>query len=186
MVNQIDDLVKAIDECSARDHVVGMARGNGETAALRRLEAEQQASFGHVLLEVARLYDALGQAQLNAALGEDVARPSVMRLIPYVTREGIRPTELAQLADVTKQAVGQTLARLERQGLVEFAPDPSDGRAVLVRMTEAGEAAAHAGLAALAAVQRELERKVGRDVVESAFVALRKIREELEAMTLVT
>jgi DNA-binding MarR family transcriptional regulator len=156
--------------------------GPGRPAG-RTLEAEQQASFGHVLLAAARLYDGLGQARLNEALGEDVARPSVMRLIPYVTRAGIRPTELARLADVTKQAVGQTLARLEEQGLVEFAPDPSDGRAVLVRMTRAGEDAALAGLRALADVQRQLERRVGGDVVTAAFVALRGILAELEAMT---
>jgi DNA-binding MarR family transcriptional regulator len=159
-----------------------MARKTKRTKTSRTLEAEQQASFGHTLLAAARLYDELGQARLNAALGEELARPSVMRLIPHVTRAGIRPTELARLADVTKQAVGQTLARLEAQGLVEFAPDPSDGRAVLVRMTEAGEESARAGLAALAAVQRELARRVGRDVVESAFVALRRILAELETM----
>jgi DNA-binding MarR family transcriptional regulator len=161
-------------------HVGVMKKGTPSPADLASL---QQASFGHTLLAAARLYDQLGQARLNKALGEELARPAVMRLVPYVTREGIRPTELARLADVTKQAVSQTLAELERRGLVEFAPDPRDGRAVLVRMTDAGAAASRAGLAALADVQRELEEHLGGDVVDHAFQALQAILATLDAMT---
>lgn len=144
------------------------------------LEELQQASFGHTLLAVARLFDQSGQARLNEALGEEVARPSVMRLVPYMSRSGVRPSELARLTDVTKQAVSQTLSDLERRGLVEFAPDPSDGRARLVRMTPAGEAAARAGLLALSTVERDVEDAVGSDVVRTTFEGLRRILRALE------
>jgi DNA-binding MarR family transcriptional regulator len=145
--------------------------------ALRRA---QEASFGHTLLASARLYDQRGQARLNAELGEPLARPAVMRLVPYVTAEGIRPTELARLTDVSKQAVGQTLTYLEERGLVEFAPDPSDGRAVLVRMTEAGREMSRRGLEALARVQREVEERVGAELVAKTLAGLRMILSALE------
>ena len=48
---------------------------------------------------------------------------------------GARPTDLARRLGVTKAAVGQLVALLEQQGLVERASDPSDGRAQLVRPT---------------------------------------------------
>jgi DNA-binding MarR family transcriptional regulator len=145
------------------------------------LAARQAENFGHVLLECARRFDQLGQARLNARLGEEIARPSVMRLIPHMPPEGIRPTELARRADISKQAVGQTLAFLEEHGLVEYAPDPSDGRAFIVRMTDLGAEAWLLGLEALAQVQREVEHNVGRDVVEKTFAGLRHILAALEA-----
>lgn len=158
--------------------------GMGETArTVEALAAEQRGSFGHTLLACGRLYDQLGQARLNAELGDAVARPSVMRLVPHVTAEGVRPTELARRTDVSKQAVGQTLAFLESRGLVEFAPDPVDGRALLVRMTPAGLESARLGLGALAGVQQELEQRVGADVIADTFGGLRRILAALEAMT---
>ncbi|MFD0289419.1 MarR family winged helix-turn-helix transcriptional regulator [Streptomyces lutosisoli] len=40
---------------------------------------------------------------------------------------------------ITQPAIIQLVSRLEREGLVERQPDPEDGRAVLVRVTPAGE-----------------------------------------------
>jgi DNA-binding MarR family transcriptional regulator len=39
---------------------------------------------------------------------------------------------------VTQSAMTQIVTRLERDGLVERRPDPTDGRAVLVSVTPAG------------------------------------------------
>ena len=61
-----------------------------------------------------------------------------MRLVPFLDRNGIRPSELARHADITKQAVGQTVKGCEALGFVEFAADPADGRAQLVRLTSEG------------------------------------------------
>jgi DNA-binding transcriptional ArsR family regulator len=114
------------------------ARRAGVAREAARLEAAQDGSFGHTLLACARHYDELGQARLNEEVGAVLARPAVMRLVPHVTVDGIRATELARRTDVTKQAVSQTLSRLRDLGLVELVPDPTDGRAQLVRMTKAG------------------------------------------------
>lgn len=148
---------------------------------LEELAADQHGSFGHILLECARRFDQLGQARLNEELGEYLARPSVMRLVPYMRPQGIRPTELARRADISKQAVGQTLALLEERGLVEFAPDPTDRRAVIIRMTDKGVESSRLGLAALSKVQQEVEARVGSDVVAQTFAGLRAILAALEA-----
>lgn len=52
--------------------------------------------------------------------------------------EGSRVTDLAQHTGITKQAMGEAIAELERRGYVERVPDPTDGRAKLVRRTERG------------------------------------------------
>ncbi|MEU7577335.1 MarR family transcriptional regulator [Streptomyces sp. NPDC041068] len=51
-----------------------------------------------------------------------------------------RLTELTRTEQVTQPGMTQLVTRLERDGLVERRPDPSDGRAVLVHITDAGRA----------------------------------------------
>jgi DNA-binding MarR family transcriptional regulator len=54
-------------------------------------------------------------------------------------REGPRCTShLATAERVRPQSMGQTVAELEEQGLVERRADPDDGRRALIELTEAG------------------------------------------------
>jgi DNA-binding MarR family transcriptional regulator len=50
----------------------------------------------------------------------------------------MRLTELARNEQISQPGITQLVTRLERDGLVERRPDPSDGRAVLIHITEAG------------------------------------------------
>ncbi|MFI9626995.1 MarR family winged helix-turn-helix transcriptional regulator [Streptomyces sp. NPDC052042] len=49
-----------------------------------------------------------------------------------------RLTELVRTEQISQPGVTQLVTRLERDGLVERHPDPADGRAVLVHITENG------------------------------------------------
>lgn len=49
-----------------------------------------------------------------------------------------RLTELARTEQISQPGLTQLVTRLERDGLVERRPDPADGRAVLVHITENG------------------------------------------------
>ena len=51
---------------------------------------------------------------------------------------GMKLGELARYLMVSRQNLAGVVGRLERDGRVESAPDPSDGRSRLVRMTPAG------------------------------------------------
>ena len=54
-------------------------------------------------------------------------------------REGPQSTsKLAAAERVRPQSMGQTVAELEAQGLIERHADPSDGRSSLIELTEAG------------------------------------------------
>ena len=54
-------------------------------------------------------------------------------------REGPQSTsKLAAAERVRPQSMGQTVAELEGQGLIERHADPSDGRSSLIELTEAG------------------------------------------------
>ncbi|WP_308272443.1 MarR family transcriptional regulator [Kitasatospora sp. SUK 42] len=50
----------------------------------------------------------------------------------------VRLTELARREQLSQPGVTQLVNRLEQDGLVERRPDPDDGRAVLVHVTDAG------------------------------------------------
>jgi DNA-binding MarR family transcriptional regulator len=52
--------------------------------------------------------------------------------------EGVRLTELAQTARITKQSMGALVDSLERGGYVERVDDPDDARAWRVRLTARG------------------------------------------------
>jgi DNA-binding MarR family transcriptional regulator len=101
-----------------------------------------------------------GQQQIMRNLGED----------------GARPSELAALAGVTRQAVTKVIDELERQGYVRRDPDPDDGRGVVVRYTEEGLGAMRFARASLRRLEREFAAEVGaerwatfREVLETLF-----------------
>lgn len=49
-----------------------------------------------------------------------------------------RLTDLAKNEQISQPGLTQLVTRLERDGLVERRPDPTDGRAVLIHITEDG------------------------------------------------
>jgi DNA-binding MarR family transcriptional regulator len=74
-----------------------------------------------------------------AAAGHAAVRPPHFPVFEYIDHErGSRITYLARHANVTAQAMGEVVDHLERHGYVERVPDPTDGRAKLVRLTARG------------------------------------------------
>jgi DNA-binding MarR family transcriptional regulator len=49
-----------------------------------------------------------------------------------------RLTELVRTEQISQPGLTQLVTRLERDGLVERRPDPADGRAVLIHITDSG------------------------------------------------
>ena len=65
-------------------------------------------------------------------------RPTYQPVFQWCRSEGSRLTELAERAGVTRQSMGEMIDVLEQRGYVERVPDPSDGRAILIRRTQRG------------------------------------------------
>jgi DNA-binding MarR family transcriptional regulator len=97
-------------------------------------------------------------------------------LLAHMTTSGRRLTEFAELMQVTKSAVSQLASDLERQGLVERVPDPTDGRAALIRATSAADQGFRIARKRLAEIEREWERQIGPDRLAELEATL----EELE------
>jgi DNA-binding MarR family transcriptional regulator len=73
--------------------------------------------------------------------------------------EGTRLTVLAVRAGMSHQAMGELVGELEERGLVERVPDPSDGRARLVRLTDEGREVVRAAVREIAAIERKWIRR---------------------------
>ncbi len=74
--------------------------------------------------------------------GRGVNRTQTIVLTSLRRRPGLRALDLCPHAGVEPANVTRTLQSLERQGLLERRPDPSDGRATLIYLTPRGEALA--------------------------------------------
>jgi DNA-binding MarR family transcriptional regulator len=93
--------------------------------------------------------------------------------------EGSRVTDMARRARMTKQGMGQLVQAVERMGLVERAPDPTDGRAQLVRLTLRGTQAVAAARRGSAGLERIWRERLG----ERRYQATRKALVDLAVAT---
>ena len=67
----------------------------------------------------------------------DLSRAHVL-LFRWPPIDGLRPSELATRNQLSRQAINDLLSDLEKGGYLERIPDPTDGRARIVRLTERG------------------------------------------------
>jgi DNA-binding MarR family transcriptional regulator len=71
----------------------------------------------------------------------DAAGYALVAQIELGTAEGgvgVRASDVAQALGLDKSTVSRGIAQLDRLGLIERVPDPDDGRARLLRLTEDG------------------------------------------------
>lgn len=95
----------------------------------------------------------------------------------YVKGPGLRLTDIAQLANMTKQSVGEIVDDLVERGYVKRIPDPDDRRAKLICLTDRGEEAQAYGLRTFAKVEKEWAKRYGAERI----AALRELLEEIAA-----
>jgi DNA-binding MarR family transcriptional regulator len=130
--------------------------------------------LGRLLSESLRRFDTRVQTlmahseQAPLALSNLAARGKVSAAIVHITRhlelQGMRLTDLAQAAGMSKQAMATLVDECEAWGLVKREPDSRDARAKTVMFTETGLQWLGAFQAAVAQAQEELERDVGEQV----------------------
>ena len=93
------------------------------------LLAKATQRWNELLLE---RFAAAGYGEVRASYGS--------LLVPLFERDGLRVGELRERARLSKQNTTKLLALCERDGLVEREPDPDDGRAFRVVLSERGRA----------------------------------------------
>lgn len=99
------------------------------------------------------------------------------RLAAGIDPDGTRLSVLAERAQIAKQTATALVDRLEASGYVERVPDPDDGRARLVRLTERALAEAPVARAEEQRIEQEWEAHLGPGRMRALREALTMLRE---------
>ncbi len=102
--------------------------------------------------------------------GYDQTRPGHAALLANLDIEGNSVTEIAERAQISKQAMARLAVELEEMGLITREPSKFDGRMLMLRFTRAGKVLVRASVAIVDDVETELSSKIG----ERALTALKR------------
>jgi DNA-binding MarR family transcriptional regulator len=102
-------------------------------------------------------------------------RPTHGCVFRFIKDDGMRLTDLAELASITKQSAGEIVDDLVSRGYAERIADPADRRAKLICLTDRGKAAQRHGFGLFAKVEERWMERFGRDRIA-------QLRETLEAI----
>lgn len=146
-----------------------------EEAAGRNV-TEARATIGALLR---RPYEALAERIYGglAAAGFPDVRRAHSAVFRHIAPGGTRLTELAERAGMAKQSMAYLVEGLAAGGYVTSGPDPSDGRARLVRLTARGRRVQEALLRLGAAAEADCARAMG----EADYARLRELLGRLAA-----
>ena len=122
---------------------------------------------------------ALEQRAFDAvvAAGFTDITPAQARVAARLGPDGSRVSELAEQARITKQSAAFLVEQLEAAGYVERVPDPTDGRARLVRLTSRARRVVQAADAEVERVLAEWSAHVGEQRLRQVHETLRDLRE---------
>ncbi len=102
-------------------------------------------------------------------------RPAHGNVFGHIQPDGSRLTELAERAQITKQSMAYLVDYLETRGYVERMPDPEDGRARVIRLTERGWEVRQIGAEIIDQIEGQWKTNIGEEKMHQ----LRSLLEEL-------
>jgi DNA-binding MarR family transcriptional regulator len=121
---------------------------------------------GQLLVHLTRMFQTELYARLVDA-GIEGARVPHTHVTAYIKAEGSRLTDLATQARMTRPAMAELVDDLQRLGIVVRKPDPSDGRAKLICLTDEGWAAMRTGHQIIARLEAEYAQLIGPQSFET-------------------
>jgi DNA-binding MarR family transcriptional regulator len=126
--------------------------------------------LGYLLAKASQRWNEL-LAEAFRDAGEGAVRPAFGSvLLPLWEEDGLRMSELAGRASLSKQAMTTLVAAVERAGLVKRQQDPADRRATRVLLTRRGR-----DLRPVAeGVLRDLNERAARSLTEAERRTLRR------------
>jgi len=104
-------------------------------------------------------------ADIQAA-GFDDLTPTHLYVFQLPGPDGLRPTDLADGMNMTKQATNHLLASLEARGYLERIPAPNDRRGKVLRLTARGRRVARIMQQSSRRLEAEWADRLGRDALE--------------------
>ena len=97
-----------------------------------------------------------------AERGHEIIRPAHSAVFQYLDETGTTVSQLAERAQMTKQAMAELVEHLETHDYVVRLPNPADGRSKLVIPTERGIEVVAIAQSLVPDIEGLVERAVGR------------------------
>jgi DNA-binding MarR family transcriptional regulator len=117
----------------------------------------------------------------QTACGQPVSVSEAHALMELAAGASLRPAELALRLRLEKSTVSRLVRQLEKRGWLTRQPDSSDGRAVQLRLTDAGRTAAGKLARARADKFDALMRALPRDQRDQIIEGFKTLVEVLDA-----
>lgn len=134
---------------------------------------------GHYFSRIAKGMGRIADARLRPFDLASAQLPVLMLLKDGSARS---QSELARLVKVEQPSMAQLLARMQRDGLVARAPDPSDGRASLVSLTDKAKARLPGARAELLRANADMTAGLSAEEVETLLGLLRRVLANIESL----
>jgi DNA-binding MarR family transcriptional regulator len=136
---------------------------------------EYRDNFSRHLLGVTRHLQSETMAKLEQSCGHKQLRLGFEPYITLIGERGRRPSELAQLLDVSRQACNQVINQIDEAGYITRLTDNLDGRARQLALTPSGARLKRDGLDSIAQIDHEFAALVGKSGITDATGSLRKL-----------
>jgi DNA-binding MarR family transcriptional regulator len=135
--------------------------------------------IGQLLVQMTRLFRKDLFARLSDQAGLAGIRPSHLHVFANMVGGGRRLTELADAASMSLSSMQELVDDLERRGIVERRPDPSDRRAKLIVLTDKGLAALAPAGSIIEGLERDYADRIGDERFEAMCLALNALIDDL-------
>jgi DNA-binding MarR family transcriptional regulator len=139
----------------------------------------QRLPIGQLLVRHLRLFREQAMALVEEGGAGSELRVPHLHVMANMRRGGVRLTELAAAAGMTRPSMLELVDELEDLGLVERRSDPSDRRAKLIVLTPAGRRAIRTGRALIDRVEADYARRLGPERFEAMCQALQDLLDDL-------
>lgn len=138
------------------------------------MDTRRRLPIGQLLVRMLRAFrqDLYRSPQLA---GRRDIREAHLQVFGTIDWEGTRLTDLAARANMTRPSMSELVDELQQAGYLERRPDPSDGRAKLIRPTRKGRRVLAEALRAVEDIERGYAEAVGTERFDALVATLQAL-----------
>jgi DNA-binding MarR family transcriptional regulator len=142
--------------------------------------AAERMPIGQLLANLLRLFRAELATRADGAAAVEGIRPAHLQVFGSIKVDGSRLTDLAESSGLSLSAMAELVDSLQALGYLERRPDPADGRAKLVCLTESGRVAIDIGRASIAEIEAAWAEGIGADRFAALADSLQALLDQLD------
>jgi DNA-binding MarR family transcriptional regulator len=118
--------------------------------------------------------------QLSAEYGYPELKPQYMSLLANIGPHGAMSSELARCIWISKQAISKMLKEVEAHGFITYRPHESDGRAMMIHLTERGRGLLATSIKISEQIKAEMKAVAGEENIEHLIDTMNKLLEKAD------